>query len=544
MSDPAPSPPRRRRISPARGELPARRALLVALIAQVIVIPLFLVVFRDAVGDVLAVALTRLPYPHGLVKFVLEGSQGLLLKQRGLMAGLPVALLAGLLPRPAVGGPMRWLAGVAALLSLVLSSRFGYWPALVALPLMVLAGGALEPWAARARWLAFVPGAPLLFPAPVSAALGLGVGPARLLAALACAAVFSLSAWAECLAGYGAVRAGLERWPDALLDPRLRVLAHSPPGVRADWHGVQIVGDHAIVVGEDRPRLLAFPLDPGRPTVEHSLGPRWGSVRAAPLDADTDPATGLTWVISSQSTLDEVRWTGQAFEPVRRLTLPAAIDYAYVRRADDHLLLVSVQTAGPSPRLVIDGHLPALADLRATTLHAGRPGERLPMPREAVFVPGLDRLVLAPDFGEHLYLADLATGEARPWIETPTLDGKMLYQSDIQRIVLALPNRFELWFIDPQTGAVDWAVPTQPGVRAVAVDIRRGLLVTASVLTGQIWVQDMRSGEVCDRFGTVMPMARELALSPERGQAVLTTWVAVYQLDYTCGRPLPALGAP
>lgn len=538
MCDPAPTPPRRRRI------LSARWALLVALIAQVVVIPLFLVVFRDAVGDGLAVALTRLPYPHGLVKFVLESSQGLLLKQRGLMAGLPVALLAGLLPRPAAGGPMRWIGGLTALLSLVLSSRFGYWPALFALPLMVLAGGASEPWAARARWLAFVPGAPLLLPAPVSAALGLGVGPARLLAALACAAVFSLSAWAECLAGYGAVRAGLERWPDALLDPRLRVLAHSPPGVRADWHGVQIVGDHAIVVGEDRPRLLAFPLDPGRPVVEHSLGPRWGRVRAAPLDADTDPSTGLTWVISGEQTMSELRWTGEAFVPVRRIDLPSPIDYAYVRRWADRLMFVSVQTAGPSPRTVVEGRLPALDDLRAVQLRRSGPGEPLPMPREAVYVPELDRLALAPDFGERLFLADLATGLATPWIETPTLDGKMIYQSDLKRVVLALPNRFELWFIDPVAGAVDWSVPTQPGVRAVAVDARRGLLVTASVLTGQIWVQDLRSGAVCDRFGTVMPMARELALSPERGEAVLTTWVAVYQLDYTCGRPLPPLGAP
>lgn len=522
----------------------ARRLLLVWLGVQLLVLPALAVLLRDPLGDLLAVLLTRLPYPHGLVKFVLESSQGLLLNQRALAAGLPLAALAGLVPRPASPGLHRWIAALLALASLVLACRFAHWPALLALPLMVLAGEPEAGWARRLWPLAYVPFAPALLPSAAASALALPRPARRALATLSCITLFATAAWSDCLAGYGAVRAGLERWPDALLDPRLRVLAHSPPGVRADWHGVQIVGDHAIVVGEDRPRLLAFPLDPGRPVVEHSLGPRWGRVRAAPLDADTDPSTGLTWVISGEQSMSELRWTGEAFTPVRRLDLPAPIDYAYVRRWADRLMFVSVQTAGPSPRTVIEGRLPALDDLRAVQLRRSGPGEPLPMPREAVYVPELDRLALAPDFGERLFLADLATGLATPWIETPTLDGKMIYQSDLKRVVLALPNRFELWFIDPVAGAVDWSVPTQPGVRAVAVDARRGLLVTASVLTGQIWVQDLRSGEVCDRFGTVMPMARELALSPERGEAVLTTWVAVYQLDYTCGRPLPPLGAP
>ncbi|MBL8618234.1 MAG: hypothetical protein JNM72_21655 [Deltaproteobacteria bacterium] len=523
---------------------PAARVLIAWTGVQLLILPVLLLLaalLGHSPGEAAALLLTRLPYPHGTVKFVLESSQGLLLKQRELLAALPLALAAGLWPRGAPTG--RWIAGLLALLALALSHRFGVWPAIIALPLITLAGE-VEPAAlARLRPLIWAPLAPLWAPAPWAAALGLPPAARRALAGAAAVGLLLLSAWAECLAGYRAVRDGLERWPAELLDPRIRVLAHSPPGVRADWHGVQIVGDHAIVVGETRPRLVALPLDVGRPVVEHSLGPRWGPESAAPLDADTDPESGLTWVISGARTLSELRWTGAAFAPVREIALPAPISYAYVRRAGRRLILASVQTAGPSPRLVISGQLPSLDDLRAVELAEPQPGGRprpIPMPREVVYAPPIDALVVAPDFGPRLYTAGLSDGAALPWLPVPTLDGKMIWAPELGRIALALPNRATLWFIDPVTGAVDWEVPTQPGVRAVAVDADRGLLVTASVLTGQIWVQDLRSGAVCDRLGTVMPMARELALSPTRGEGVLTTWASVYQFPYTCGRPLPA----
>ena len=78
----------------------------------------------------------------------------------------------------------------------------------------------------------------------------------------------------------------------------------------------------------------------------------------------------------------------------------------------------------------------------------------------------------------------------------------------------------------------------------MAVDAGRVLLVTASVLTGHIWVQYLRSGALVDRLGTVMPMAREMALSPTRGEGVLTTWAAVYQFPYTCGRAPGVVSSP
>ena len=41
----------------------------------------------------------------------------------------------------------------------------------------------------------------------------------------------------------------------------------------------------------------------------------------------------------------------------------------------------------------------------------------------------------------------------------------------------------------------------------------RNLIVSASVLTGQIWVQDASTGAIIKRMGTVYPMYCEIALS-------------------------------
>ena len=559
--------------------------------ARLAVPALAVLLLPNLLGDRAARALRHLPYPHGTVKWALESSQGLLLRQQELPFFVlgAAALAVGL----TLLRGRAWVVGALATVALpLLVPHYGVAPMVLVAGLVAVAGLPLA-WLSEERSVlrkaAWIPGTTLLFPSVVGGALGTPARPAlhRALVGLVGATLGLLAVWTDCLAHYDQVRAGMERWPDALLDPELRVLGHSEPGVRADWHGVQIVGDHAIVVAETTTRLMAFPLAAPGPPVVFDLADRWGMESAAPLDAETDPETGLTWLVDGGEALAELRWTGATWEPQRRLRLPRTMSYAYLRRTpEDRLIVASVQIAGPTPRTVVTGTLPDLGDLSAVDLVAEgwspppggpRPGGRrggpppargagpppargggppppgghgpppdgagpprgdellaggLPMPREIEWIPSIGKMAVAPDFGGHLWLADLETGVATPWVETPTLDGKMRYSAALDRLVVALPNRVELWVIDPHTGAVDWTVPTQPGVRSLAIDDTRGLVVTASVLTGHIQVQDLRTGEVHKRLGTVMPMVRELALSPERGEAVLSTWVATYTFPY------------
>mgnify|MGYP000872338252 CR=1 FL=1 len=483
-------------------------------------------------GDKLARLLLRLPYPHGIVKWGLESSQGLLLRQDQLPWGL---LGTGLLALLVLARPRAWVAGLAGVACLTLwTPHYSLLSSLGLLALVAL-GWMPEGWLQRLpsplRALAWLPGALLLFPrlllsrpsGPWARRLALGWTP------IASGALFLLCSWADVLLNYERVRDDLERWPLELLDPRITRLATSPPGLRADWHGVRILGEHAIVSSETDPRLSAMSLRSER-IVEYPLRPRWGVEFAGPLEAEVDPQTGTVWTVDGGDSLLSLRWDGERWTPLARAELPVTVSYASLGRAGDQLLLTTIQAIDRGPRRVLRIPIPSMAPIQALAIRRGE--QRGPMPREATWVPPLDRQIIAPDFGSQLFTVDLQTGEAEPWLDVPSLNGKMVWLEQEQRLLLALPNRVEAWLVDPLDPRRREAIPTQPGVRALAVDSERGLLVTASVLTGQIWVQSLADGEVLLRMGTVMPMVREMALSPELGIGVLTTWHDVYRFDY------------
>lgn len=526
--------------------MPRFDPLRVWLLARLVLPAGFVMLAPNLAGEFGAWLLSQLPYPHGMLKWGLESSQGLLLRQREipvvmLVAGLGAATLSALPGR-------AWLATAGVLgAAALLAPRFATWPLVVFMPLLWLNGATLADLPARRtllRHFAAAPGSLLVSPLLVAFAVGLVKRRAThaLFAGLSGSLLGFGWIWTDCLASYAQVRTAMEAWPTRLLDPRITLVAQSPVGVRADWHAVQIVDDHAIVVGETRPRLIAFDLD-SNAFVERPLQPRWGPESAAPLDSETDLETGLTWVVDGGRRLLELRWTGRGWETVRALPLPVQMSYAYLRRtADDRLIVSSVQANNSGPRQVLVGTLPELADLRVVKLRAGE--AEAPMPREVAWLEPIGKLVLAPEFGDRLWLSDLTTGRSEPWVKTASLNGKMAYLAKNERLLLAQPNRVEMWMVDPRTGEVDWTLPTQPGVRAVAVDEDRGLVVSASVLTGQVLVQDLRTGEVRDVLGTVMPMVRELALAEDRGEAVLTTWAAVYRFPYAEPRAASDTAAP
>ena len=200
--------------------------------------------------------------------------------------------------------------------------------------------------------------------------------------------------------------------------------------------------------------------------------------------------------------------------------------------AEDQWILIPVQVKRDfqPPLFALVGERTNWTDIQHIEISGNLP---ISYPREFTFIPEQNSVILAPDFGTHLFKFNLKTGDVNPLIETPTLDGKMRWVPELNRLFVALPNRLSIWVIDIENGTVDWTIPTQPGVRALAIDLERKIIVNASVITGQILVQDLYTGEILDRLGTVMPMVREIALEPNSGQAVLTTWAAIYQFPYT-----------
>ena len=93
-------------------------------------------------------------------------------------------------------------------------------------------------------------------------------------------------------------------------------------------------------------------------------------------------------------------------------------------------------------------------------------------------------------------------------VEGTNIQWKVAWDDETQKVYSAVPNRMQIQVIDPKVPKVEYTIWTQPGVRAIAVDGIRNLIVSASVVTGQIWVQDATTGAIVKRMGTVYPMVR------------------------------------
>ena len=337
--------------------------------------------------------------------------------------------------------------------------------------------------------------------------------------------------WVDVLSHYELVRKDMEQWPIERLDADITELAHSPPNVRADWHGVRIMGTKAVVTCEQRPRLMAFDLLTNERT-ETPLHPRWGPENVGPLESEINAANNIVWTVNGGTHILESKLNGEQWQRYREVKLPTQLSFSYITRAVDKLFMIEVQTGGnQGSRKLLTAPLPSLRPIKEN--HLTMNGQKAPMPREPLWVPSINRLIYGSEFGEQLFAINMDDGTVRPWLKAQTFNGKMAWSDGTERVYSAVPNKMQIQVIDPTLPKIEYTIWTQPGVRAIAVDGTRGLLVSASVLTGQIWVQDVETGAIVKRMGTVYPMVREIALSEELGIGVLTTWNAVYQFKYS-----------
>jgi hypothetical protein len=486
-------------------------------------------VFPRYAVDLVAAGLTRLDYAHGLVKGLLIVWHSLLLKQeRALLAVALTIVAAALVPRV---GPWRIAFGTAVV-------AVGVAGAPQAPVVVALLAAFLLPHLAPARsWepyhrLAWIPGTELVAPGLVFDAIGL---PRLARAASIGGAALATAGWlaAECwlaLPKYEAIL--FAPWPDSRVDPRVRTIERAPPGVKCDYHDIDVLVDRAVVVAEGSLRLLNLSRD-GTLTAWPLTEP-WGRFVGLAMDSETDALSGITWYLSGPQTITGVRWADGWTKVAETPRMPLELHHTYMQwlRDREQLFVFTIGTHNiQDASLMIEVDTPDLRSPRVRQLRMPD-GGRPPTTRDVTWVPPLDAFVLAPDFGDQLLLAHPGKATVEPWLSAPTLNGRISWVSGLDRLLLPMPDQPELWIIDPKTASVERRFPTQPGVRTAAVDVARGLVLTASVITGQVLVQDLDDAHIVDRFGTVMPMVRNLELVPDRGIALLSTWTALYCIPY------------
>lgn len=483
--------------------------------------------------------LSALAYAHGAVKMGVLSWQSMLSRDWALLGFLVACGVTGL-----VLGRLRgraWaVAAVVALVVLVVALRpVTVWtvPAAAAwLAVTCAPDPTLARWGGRWRAFAWIPGTELLFGPTVAASLGAGPGLLRVAATIGALLVGGAWIVTDTLAGFSEYERRLfEPWPDGRVDPRVTTILRAPAGVKSEFHDIDVVGDRAVVVAETTERLWSVPSSgpPASTPLPHSWGQMFGLV----MDSETDPATGVTYHLDGPHHVAALRWD-DGWQPVgRSARLPAYLHHVYLHLLPGQgLFAFTVGTKNThDPMLMIELDLPEMRapTVRRLVLPDGGP---MPMVRDLAWVPPLGKFVLAPDFGDRLYLATPGNPTVEPWMEMPTLNGRLTWVPGLDRLVVPVPNRPELWLVDVQKATIERRIPTQPGVRTAAVDVDRGVFLTASVLTGRVLVQRLEDGGIVDSFGTLMPMSRNLALIPERGEAILSTWTALYRIPYADAR--------
>jgi len=450
------------------------------------------------------------------------------------------AMLLSLLPAAAAlrfgGARALWIAAFTApvgLLVLPLSS-----PRIALLGLLIVGLGlAFCALLLRRPAFALLPGPGLLVP---GASLAL-LGPAG--AKMAAITVFpwaiALSALADIATHprvYDPKAEDPGAWPARKPDPRVIELDRAPPGIACEFHDIDLVdasdgSQWAVVVAEGSGRLLAYPRGGGAP-FETTIAKNWGPFIGVVLDSETDPDTSQTWQLNGAKQVTHRRLSARGWGAPENLRLQLPEDHAFTVLLPDHIALVHVNAstdARASWLTLIDRRPPHVAR-RLPLVDAE--GEPLRPPRHVVALPTLGKLGMTSDFHNGLWIVDPLRGVAERRVDVPVANGAPLWSPALDRLLLPDPNTGLVRLVELPSGAVTGAFSVDRGVRTVAVDADRGLLLSASVLTGRVRVDRLEDNVMVDHFDGLMPMVRELALDTAAGQAYLTTWGAVYRLPY------------
>lgn len=485
---------------------------------------LLLLVGRPWLRDGAVHLLTHAPGAHSAVKgMILTWQAGL---ARGPSLGWQVPLWMGI--AVATAGRPFW-AGILTL-ALGLGVSDSPWSALGVSLLLALQAAKSAP-----SVVAWIPGMELLFPRLVVRSVWGPQGRWKegLLSTVGVLPVALLYLGMEAVAAPEAAMERLARWPDSRVDPRASVMDRVAPPAVFDFQDIDRVGEHVVVIGESPPRLIAYPLD-GGPSATFPLRPFWENNTGMAVEVASDPATGRSWFLAGPHTVGGARYANGAWtslgesQPLAPVLLHGAM-FWFPESQQVGMITLNVAATHDYPGLIrMDGNLgPASIQNFRTAEH-----QPLPVTRDAVWIPPLQRFVLAPDFGNFLYLVDPHTGIGVKWMELSTLNGRMVWDDTLGRLFVARPERAEIAVVNPQTATIEKSLATEGGVRAIAVDATRGLVLTASVMTGGVEVLRLSDGARVDRLSGFMPMVRNLQVLPERGEAILSTWSVLYRFPY------------
>ena len=142
------------------------------------------------------------------------------------------------------------------------------------------------------------------------------------------------------------------------------------------------------------------------------------------------------------------------------------------------------------------------------------------------------RLYLSYDFHRGVSVLDLEDMHPIGVLDVNSHNGQMALSQRTGEIVVADASAPRLVTFDATTLQPRRSIAAPRGIRSVAVDDTRGVVLADSVLSGRLYRFDLASGQLLASMGGFYPKFRYLEVEPGGGRALVSTWNFVYQVRY------------
>ncbi len=129
---------------------------------------------------------------------------------------------------------------------------------------------------------------------------------------------------------------------------------------------------------------------------------------------------------------------------------------------------------------------------------------------------------------------DLVTRDIAVFQSTDVRLERMVFDPISDEVLAAMPTAGEIARFDPRTLAPKGTFPVMFGVRVMAIDQVRGVMLTGSLATGQVALVNLADHQV-QRTWYLGPWLRSIALDPARGAAFVSSQGTLYELRYASG---------
>lgn len=133
--------------------------------------------------------------------------------------------------------------------------------------------------------------------------------------------------------------------------------------------------------------------------------------------------------------------------------------------------------------------------------------------------------------GEAVYGYDLLQRKIVSRYVTPYRGGRMLFDPKTNELLVCLPLQGEVLRLDADTLEKKGSYKVTSGVRAIAIDETRRVMMVGSLLTGKVALYDMTTGtKLHDWY--LAPWVRYIELNPATGIAYVSTNGALLKFNY------------